>query len=198
MRKIIFSAFIFAGFFLTSIVSCNNADTKKENTTGTTAAISNDSLLKRGEYLIHVGGCDHCHTPKKMGPNGPEPDMDNRFAGYPADRPFGKIDSNLIKNGKIVFSGDLLAAAGPWGVSFGANISGDDTGLGTWTLDQFKKAFQEGKWKGMDGSRTLLPPMPWQDFKAMTNDDVAAIFAFLKASKPIKNIEPAPKQLSEL
>jgi cytochrome c553 len=40
--------------------------------------------------------------------------------------------------------------------------------------------------------------MPWQSFAAFTDDDVAAIFAYLKASKPIKNIEPAPKQLSEL
>jgi hypothetical protein len=93
----------------------------------------------------------------------------------------------------IVFSGDLMAAAGPWGVSFSANISGDETGIGSWTEEQFKKALREGKWKGLDGSRTLLPPMPWQNFKHLNDDDINAIFAYLKTTKPIRNIVPLPK-----
>ena len=24
--------------------------------------------IKRGEYLVAIGGCDDCHTPKNMGP----------------------------------------------------------------------------------------------------------------------------------
>jgi len=195
MRKINFVLIVFCGILSAFAISCNNTETKKEVAN---APASKDSLIKRGEYLVSIIGCDHCHSPKKMTPQGPVIDMDNRFSGYPADRPFGKVDSNIIKNGKVVFSADLLAAAGPWGVSFAANISGDETGIGNWTEDQFKKAITQGKWKGMDGGRMLLPPMPWESFKNLKDEDVSAIFAFLKSTKPVKNIEPAPKQLSEL
>ena len=196
MRKTIVGLTAFSGMLFIFLFSCNNAETKKE--AGQTA-ISNDSLIKRGDYLISaIGGCDHCHSPKKMGPDGPEVDMEKRFSGYPADRPFGKIDSNIINNGNVVFTGDLLAFAGPWGVSFAANISSDETGIGGWTNEQFKKAIREGKWKGLDGSRTLLPPMPWQNFKNLNDEDISAIFAYLKTTKPIRNIVPSPKQPNEL
>ncbi len=196
MRKIILVFSAFSVMLFTFLFSCNNVETKKESAQ---VPISNDSLIKRGDYLISaIGGCDDCHSPKKMGPQGPELDMDKRFSGYPADRPFGKVDSNIIKNGMLVFSEDLLAFAGPWGVSFAANISSDETGIGGWTNDQFKKALREGKLKGIDGSRPLLPPMPWQTFKNLTDDDISAIFAYLKSTKPVRNIVPSPKQPSEL
>ncbi len=196
MRKTILLLTVFLMILLTSIISCNNTETKKE---AVQTGISNDSLVKRGDYLVNaIGGCDDCHSPKKMGPQGPEVDMEKRFSGYPAERPFGKVDSNVIKNGMLVFSGDLLAFAGPWGISFAANISSDETGIGGWTNDQFKKALREGKWKGLDGSRPLLPPMPWQTFKNLTDDDISAIFAYLKSSKPVRNIVPSPKLPNEL
>ncbi len=72
------------------------------------------------------------------------------------------------------------------------------TGIGGWTEEQFKKALTEGKWKGMDGNRTLLPPMPWQNFANFTNEDVKAIFLFLKSTKPIENVEPPVKTFAEL
>jgi hypothetical protein len=195
MHKIAFVLTVLSGILLAFFISCNNADTKKETAA---TAISNDSLIKRGNYLVSSIGCDDCHSPKKMTAQGPVVDIEKRFSGYPAERPFGKVDSNVIKNGMVIFSGDLLAAAGPWGVAFAANISGDDTGMGSWTIEQFKKAMREGKWKGMDGNRPLLPPMPWQNFKNLTDEDLGAVFAYLKSTKPVKNIVPAPKQLSEL
>ena len=33
------------------------------------------SPVERGKYLVTGAGCNDCHTPWKMGPNGPEPDM---------------------------------------------------------------------------------------------------------------------------
>ena len=195
MRKTIFMYMAQACILVLCIISCNNNDAKK---TEAQAPVSNDSLVKRGGYLVASIGCDDCHSPKKMGPQGPEVDMENRFSGYPAGRTFGKVDSNIIKSGMVVFSGDLTAAAGPWGVSFAANISSDETGLGNWTFEHFKKAMREGKWKGMDGNRPLLPPMPWQNFKNLNDEDLNAIFLYLKSTKPINNVVPAPKQLSEL
>ena len=44
---------------------------------------SNDGAVARGEYLVHAMGCTDCHTPWKMGPNGPEPDMTRALSGHP-------------------------------------------------------------------------------------------------------------------
>jgi cytochrome c553 len=46
----------------------------------TTAA---SDRVKRGEYLVSVVGCGDCHTPMKMGANGPEPDVARFLSGHP-------------------------------------------------------------------------------------------------------------------
>ena len=48
----------------------------------------------------------------------------------------------------------------------------------------------EGKYKGMDNTRPLMPPMPWPNFRNLHEDDLQAIFAFLKSTKPVKNRVP--------
>lgn len=127
-----------------------------------------------------------------MGANGPEIIPELTLSGYPSDRPIVKFDNKMIKDGFAIFYPDLTAAAGPWGVSFAANITPDETGTGNWTEEQFKKAITQGKFKGLDGGRLLLPPMPWPDFASLKDDDVHAIFMYLKSIKPVKNIVPAP------
>src|SRR6185295_17401436 len=39
--------------------------------------------VERGKYIVNAGGCHDCHTPAKMGPNGPEPDMSRMLSGHP-------------------------------------------------------------------------------------------------------------------
>lgn len=177
-----------------ALVACN--DQSKAGTT--VAIISKDSLIKRGEYLVNSIGCDDCHSPKKMGPNGPELDMEHRFAGHIAGGSLGKADPSIMKSGWLLFSHDLTAMMGPWGISYSANISSDVTGIGNWTEAQFIKCLREGKLKGMNETRPLLPPMPWQNFGRMSDTDLKAIFAFLKTTKPVENVVPAPKPMSEL
>ena len=193
MRKTIFIIAVIAGASIAA-VSCKS--NKKQ--AAIAAALSNDSLVKRGEYLVTVAGCDDCHSPKKFGPQGPEIDMERRLSGFPASRVFPKYDSSVVKKGMVMFNEDLTSAAGPWGVSFAANLTSDDTGLGNWSEAHFFKAIREGKFKGLDGSRSLLPPMPWQNLKQMTDNDLKAIFAFLKSTRPVKNIVPGTRQLAEL
>ena len=38
-------------------------------------------VVQRGEYLVKIMGCNDCHTPWKMGPQGPEPDMTRFLSG---------------------------------------------------------------------------------------------------------------------
>ena len=160
----------------------------------TETATSGADQVKRGEYLVGMIGCDDCHTPKKMTPQGPEPDMSRRFMGHPADEPYTSDDKKkLISEQHVaVFSSGLTAIAGDWGVSYAANLTPDDTGIGAWTETQFFKAIREGKSKGMDGTRPILPPMPWQVYRNMTDEDLKAVFAYLKSVKPIQNVVPNP------
>src|SRR5690349_9492357 len=41
------------------------------------------SPVERGKMLVVGGGCHDCHTPKKMGPTGPEADLDKALSGHP-------------------------------------------------------------------------------------------------------------------
>ena len=50
---------------------------------GGRALASAESQVERGRCLIIGGGCHDCHTPKKMGPNGPEADMARMLSGHP-------------------------------------------------------------------------------------------------------------------
>lgn len=179
------------------IVSCNEKN--GSDTAATTNSITNlaDSSTaftaeqaEHGKYLVGIMGCSDCHTPMKMGESGPEPDMNRYLSGYPSAIPLPPVDSNAVKNW-ILMSYTTAAFVGPWGTSYAANLTSDETGIGNWTLGQFKKALKEGKWKGMDNSRTLLPPMPWQNFKNIKDEDIRDMFAYLKSTKPVKNIEPA-------
>ncbi len=85
----------------------------------------------------------------------------------------------------------FTAWAGPWGISYTANLTPDqNTGLGIWTEDMFIKAIREGKHMGT--SRPILPPMPWPAFRNYSDDDLKAIFAYLKSIPPIANHVPDP------
>jgi hypothetical protein len=83
-------------------------------------------------------------------------------------------------------------------MSFAANITSDATGIGNWTEAQFFTALRKGKYKGQETGRPLLPPMPWMNYKNMSDEDMRAIFYYLKATKPVENVVPAPKAPTEL
>lgn len=191
MKKIFL---IFTGLALITsasvLYSCS--DDKQKDDKVSADQPKQEDVIKQGQHLVTIMGCNDCHSPKKMGASGPEVIPDLLLSGYPSDRPVVKFDSKLIKEGFPMLYPDLTAAAGPWGISFAGNLTPDDTGIGNWTEEQFKKAITEGKFKGLDGSRTLLPPMPWQNLKSLTNDEIHAIFMYLKSIKPVKNIVPSP------
>ncbi|MCO6490063.1 MAG: c-type cytochrome [Phaeodactylibacter sp.] len=159
--------------------------------------ISKEQQVARGQYLVTISGCNDCHSPKKMTPHGPEPDPDRLLSGHPQNEPLAQVDTADLRNWAL-FSPGLTAAVGPWGVSYAANLTSDDTGIGLWSEEQFIKCIREGKYKGLDGSRPLLPPMPWPNFAQMTDDDLKAVFAYLKSTKPVRNIVPVPATLAEL
>lgn len=188
MKKISLAIVAFMAVMVAA-VSCNGEQQKPSNATSEAAA--QDSAIQRGAYLVQVIGCDDCHTPKIYGPSGPEPDPARRLSGHPAGVQLETIHANELKSW-VLFNHLFTATVGPWGVSYAANLTSDSTGIGAWTEEQFMRAMREGRYKGLEGGRMLLPPMPWQNFKNLSDGDLKAIFAFLKSTPPVENVVPAP------
>jgi mono/diheme cytochrome c family protein len=152
--------------------------------------VAKKEQILRGQYLVNTSACHDCHTPKILTPLGPEIDTTRLLSGHPADEPVASVPN---QSDWILFSQGFTAAAGPWGISFSANLTPDDaTGTGRWTYEQFETAIRKGKSKGLERARDLLPPMPWQMYQQMTDQDLKAIFAYLQSIKPVPNAVPAP------
>jgi mono/diheme cytochrome c family protein len=151
-----------------------------------------EQMVQRGEYLVTIMGCHDCHSPKIVGPQSSQIIPELMLSGYPSDRPLLKVETEAFKKGWALLNSDLTSAAGPWGVSFAANLTSDPTGIGSWTEENFRRALKEGKYKGMPGGRTLLPPMPWFNYANISDEDVSALFAYLKSTPPVRNVVPAP------
>jgi hypothetical protein len=143
---------------------------------------------KRGQYLVNVIGCTDCHTPLKMGPNGPEPDMTRFLSGHPEQ--MGALPSNAQQEPWIWGAAATNTAFnGPWGVSYTANLTPDrNTGLGIWTEEMFIKTLRTGKHMGT--SREILPPMPWAMYRNATDEDLKSIYAYLRTIPPVVNHVP--------
>lgn len=155
--------------------------------------ISADKMIERGKWLVNLGGCNDCHTPKKMGPKGPELDEAKLLSGQPAHDPIPDVPKEALAPGKwmAVTNMHLSAWAGPWGISFARNLTPDvETGLGSWTEAMFIKTLRLGKHMGE--GRPILPPMPWENFAKLSDADLKAIFAYLKSLPPIANAVPDP------
>ena len=148
------------------------------------------SAVKRGEYLVKAVGCTDCHTPHKMGPNGPEPDESLLLSGHPAEMSLPAAPA-LTAPWIGSVAGTMTAWAGPWGVSYTANLTPDpETGLGQWTEQQFIDTMRTGRRQGR--GRQILPPMPWTAFQHFSDADLKAMFAYLRSLPPVKNRVPDP------
>ena len=148
---------------------------------------------ERGAYLVSILGCHDCHSPKVFSETGPVPDQSRLLSGHPADVPVAAVPAGLPDpNGWIALTnGQFTAWAGPWGVSFSSNLTPDASGLASWTEENFIQTIRTGKHFGV--GRPLLPPMPWQDFAKMTDEDLRAVFAYLGTLPPVANTVPPPQ-----
>jgi hypothetical protein len=134
-------------------------------------------------------GCNDCHTPLKMGANGPEPDMSRALIGHPEE--IGPLAPAAPSQGPWIWSGAAsnTAFSGPWGVGYAANLTPDqNTGLGIWTEQMFIQAIRTGRHMGVSRPSTRL--CPWPAFRNATDDDLKAIYAYLRSLKPVTNHVP--------
>jgi hypothetical protein len=150
--------------------------------------------VARGRYLVSFGGCNDCHTPlvfnKDLGM--PVPDMSRMLSGHPVGgpEPQGKVDP---KTDLGFIGADFTTFKLPFGTVYTANLTSDkETGLGNWTEEMFVNAMRKGLHMGAEG-RPILPPMPWTDLRSLTDDDLKAVFAFLRTVPAVHNPVSDPK-----
>ncbi len=176
-------ALIFLALLVTAAqVGCGKSDA------GTAVNASAPDRAARGKYIVSSFGCTDCHTPFVMGPKGPEKDNSRFLSGHPEDFPVGKAPK---LDGAWLVASDATntAFAGPWGISYAMNLTPDvNTGIGLWTEDRFIRAIREGKHWG--DSRPIMPPMPWDVIRNMTDEDLKSIYAYLRTIPPVVNHVP--------
>jgi len=120
-------------------------------------------VVNYGKYLVNAASCMDCHT---------QFDKGNFIEGTE----FGGGRAFPFPDGAVVTS---------------ANISPDPTGIGSWTEDMFLNRFRTNSDSAMM-SRAINPGeynsiMPWTMYARMTEEDLKAIYAYLKTVKPQKN-----------
>jgi mono/diheme cytochrome c family protein len=186
MRKIAIAGCVIMGLFNLFLLPDASFAAEQKAATGKKA------MIERGLYLVTVGGCNDCHSPKKMTPNGPAPDETRLLSGHPANEKLPEVPPNIFGPDKwgAITNNNLTSWVGPWGTSHSSNLSPDpETGTGTWNEELFIKILRTGKF--MASGRDILPPMPWYSYAKLTDADLKAIFAYLKSLKPVKNQVPA-------
>ncbi|MEJ2721680.1 MAG: diheme cytochrome c-553, partial [bacterium] len=136
--------------------------------------------------------------PKVMTAEGPVPDAKRLLSGHPAGTVLPTFDPDSIKpGGWVLFTDDLTACVGPFGVICAANLTPDDaTGTGLWKEENFVNAMRTGKHMGM--GEPILPPMPWQNVRTLTDEDLKAVYAYLRSLPPIKNQVPGAMTLQDV
>lgn len=127
------------------------------------AKIDKSNPAEYGKYLVTMASCNHCHTQMEKGE--PVPGMD--FAGgSEINLPFGTLRS--------------------------ANITPDlQTGIGAWTKKIFVAKFKAYD-PALHGYRDVKPGefnsiMPWTMYAGMTEEDLGAMYDYLRTLKPIRN-----------
>lgn len=197
MNKKLFIVLFTIGTAMTVAVSCSESATEEKSEAAASTASAKTygpqyaSMEEWGKHLVSVGGCGDCHTPKKMTDQGPVQDSSRLLMGHPAGDPPPPFDQKDAGAKGLGVTQTLTAWTGPWGTTYAGNITSDSTGIGNWTVEQLSNAIRKGMYKGLANNRPIMPPMPVEAFINFTDDEVAAIYAYLKSTPPIKNVVPA-------
>ncbi len=113
--------------------------------------------VARGKYIVTLANCHTCHSPTQKG----QPLKERTLAGG-------------------------VSFTTPFGAFVSPNITSDsDTGVGTWSNEDFKTLFRTGKRKS--GAQIVANFMPWYIYKNMTDADLDAIIAYLRTLPAVKN-----------
>ena len=131
--------------------------------------ISENNKVEYGAYLAGpVAHCTLCHTSW-----GEEDKEIMKFFMNPPDYEGFLTLPGLGHGG--------MKMEGPWGMSIAANITSHPTALGRYTDEEVKKMITQGI---HPSGMKLMPPMPYEHYALMTDEDLDAIIAYLRTIPP--------------
>ncbi len=164
---------LLAGAAVTAVFAASRqAPAKSARAAAEFTAKPTPARLARGRYLVEtVSGCFDCHSVHEY-VNGqwiPKPGMTGAGNVFPAG----------------------FVALPPGAVVVASNITPDrETGIGSWTDADIRRAIQQGIAK--DG-HPLFDMMPYWQFRVFTPEDVKSIIVYLRSIPPVHNALPATK-----
>lgn len=173
-------------FIIASVVANTDTISKKK---------AKKLQIEMGGKLTIEQGCVDCHSPKILVNDILVPDPARLFSGHPSDERLPDLPEGFIGPKKWfgLYTSSFTAWGGPWGVSYAANLTPDKkTGIGAWTEENFISIIKLGIHSSL--TRKIIPPMPWDEIGELSDEDLKAIFQFLKTVKPIKNKVPKSTQ----
>lgn len=190
--KIINAKFILQSVIFGSLLFLTSCNDKEYNEVPEEKKMTIKDSISRGKYLVETIGCYDCHSPKRMTEKGPAEIAELALSGFQAGDSLPNMNTEALNDGWMLMNGQLTAFVGPWGVSYAANITSSDSGIGNWTMEKWKTAMREGKLKGDKNGRMMLPPMPWQNFAKLNDEDLESMFKYLQSTNPVENAVPTP------
>lgn len=94
------------------------------------------------------------------------------------------------KGGGVLLLGGGIVFVRPWGTVASANVTPDPSGIGYYDEEQFVRTIRTGH----VGARPLSPTMPWRFLRHLRDDDLEAIYMYLRTLPPVQhrvdNTEP--------
>ncbi|MEE8350171.1 MAG: cytochrome c [Acidobacteriota bacterium] len=146
-----------------------------------------ESILERGRYLVEgPAHCFTCHSRVEWEGSNGEPSIEEKGAGriWLAER-FPLLPEQEDLTGRDQWLGFQLRRQ----ALISPNITPDpETGAGNWSDETWRQAIREGV--GQDG-RTLSPAMPSQQFRKMSDEDLASVISYLRSIPARQNPLPA-------
>jgi hypothetical protein len=154
-------------------------------------------LVRQGETLVRLGGCGDCHTPVRFDEKrgAPVPMPGRLLSGHPAGAADPKGDPG--RGDQAVIGATFTSFRLPFGVVYSANLTPDrETGIGGWSEAEFIATMRTGHHRG--NGRPVLPPMPWQNLAQQPEQNLRAVFAYLRSVPAVNNRVPAPSVPAEV
>lgn len=141
-------------------------------TSGVREEVVDQETLARGQYLVEgVMLCFACHSQLDWTRPGTPIVAGTKGGGamFPEELPFPVVASNISPD--------------------------QETGIGAWSDEEIARAVRDGI--GRDG-RVLFPAMPYNSFRALSDDDLAAVIAYLRSIDPVRNVLPKTELPEEI
>ncbi len=158
--------------------------------------VNKEIKIKFGELLAEEYGCVNCHSPKIVTNGQILIDEEKIFSGHPQNNILPDFPPELVSPGKWkgLYTADMTAWGGPWGISYASNITPDKkTGIGELSLESFISVLSLGIHSSL--TRKIMPPMPWNEISRLNEQELEAIYQYLNTVKPVRNKVPESKPL---